>query len=353
MDDIQQSQPVDDDSDVSVEGHAHATDLGAPVATTEAEALTTEAEALTTEAEALTTETADVSGAGPAAPPEPDLIVELAAAMHAAAARERERIETAIAERLGDRVEVLQSRAREESDELRRLADDDVERIDEWAAAEIDRIRQRALRRSDERRAALDDYLAQYASYVEAEITRVAKATAIYREGLDAFFAELDTTTDPAEIARLAGSLPAMPDLEDLPAEPTVPVAEPNATTEATTRAELDAASEAGAEIEDDPTETVSESSAADTQPDAEKPLVGVMTPVAPAPVPPVTAIVSGPPVSGVSATAGGPAETQAVASSEEPRHRGPMGILRTIAPWSRHDQDASPADADQEGNGP
>jgi hypothetical protein len=272
-------------------------------------------------------------------PPEPDLLAELATAMHAASARERERLETAIAERSSSRVEDLHARARAESEELRRLADVDVNRIDEWAAAEIDRIRVEARRRGDERRAALDGYLSQHDAAVQAEISRIGKAVAVYRERLDAFFTEVDATEDPAAIARLAGSLPSLPYLEDLPEEPaasTVADVEPPADdaeaealpTEAA-RAEGDSAAEARAEIE------------ASAEPVEEQPLVGVMAPAAPAPVSPLTAIVSAPPTG---ATIDEPVTVveqtpePVAAASEQAEHRGAFERLRTIAPWSRHD---------------
>jgi hypothetical protein len=289
----------------------------------------------------------------PPAPPEPDLIVELANAMHAAAARERERIEIAIAERSSARIETLQARAQAEGDEWRSLAREDVERIDEWASAEIERIHQQARRRREERQAALDDYLSQHDGSVEAEIARVAKATAIYRERLDAFFMELDTTTDPAEIARLAGSLPEMPDLDNLPAESAAaPISDDagNGAEIVATSAEVDAAAEPKAEVE---AETTTEAAVPEVEPEATEPLVGVMAPAAPAPVAPITAVVSGTRFSSAS-----PSQEESSDASEsfepvatpavQPRHRGPIGLLRTITPWSRHDErDTTAASAD------
>jgi hypothetical protein len=354
MDDMHEPQPVDDGKELSVEGHAQATDVAAPEVTAEAFE------------PAIGDGVDQVAADGEPAPEqEPDLLVELATAMHTAAVRERERIEAAIAERLGERVEDLQARATSESDELRHLANEDIDRIEEWAAGEIDRIRREAHRRSEGRRAALDDSLSEHAITAEAEIARVARATSIYREQLDAFFVELDTTSNPAEIARLAGSVPPMPDLEDLPAEPSptavteseMPISEPEAT-----RAEADAAIEATAEVESEneaeigvtgetePTVAESEGTVAESEPEAERPLVGVMAPAAPTPIAPHTAIVSGPPVPSLDVVA-----EDTSTSAEQPRHRGPMDLLRTIAPWSRHDErdtSAASADASARANG-
>ena len=291
----------------------------------------------------------------PAQPP--DLLHEMTAAMHATAARERERIEAAIEDRSNARVEQLRQRAAVESEELRRMATDDVDRIDGWAAAEFERIRLEAKRRSDERRAALEADLQEHDASVEADIGRVGKAVAVYRERLDAFFREVDGTTDPTSIARLAGSLPDMPDLDDLPEEvPVAPSIEAVSTAEAAptndvvaedgaARAEAEAAEEARAELAADNDDQVIR---ADVDPvpegeEAEPPLVGVMvpaTPAPPAPVAPVSAIVSAPPTSSANSVLQHHDEAQ--------HHRGALGILRTIAPWSRHDErDTTGASAD------
>jgi hypothetical protein len=348
MDDMHEPQPVDDGSEPSVEGHSQTTDIAAPDGTVE--------DVEPAAADALDHGAVDESAGEPAQ--EPDLLVELATAMHTAAARERERIETAIAERLGERVEDLQARATSESDELRDLANADLDRIEEWAAGEIDRIRREANRRSEGRRAALDDSLSEHAITVESEIARVARATSIYREQLDAFFAELDTTTDPAEIARLAGSVPPMPDLEDLTTEPPstavaeseMPIAEPEAT-----RAEADTPMGAKDQVETETEAEIgvtgeAEPTVAESEPEMERPLVGVLAPAAPAPIAPHTAIVSGPPAPSLDVVA----EDRST-STEQPRHRGPMDLLRTIAPWSRHeerDTSAASADASAQANG-
>ena len=299
-------------------------------------------------------------------PAPPDLLHELAAAMHATAARERERIDVQLAERSSARVDKLRERAKAESDELRRLADEDVERIDQRAAAEIDRIRLEARRRTDERRTALEGYLRRHDDAVEDEVGRVAKAVAIYRERLDAFFREVEATSDPGAIARLAGSLPEVPDLEDLDRESKPGAApEPSLTmTEALStstvasddeamKAENAAAEEARAELEVDHGEDAStaQSEPAPPKSNRETPLVGVMASSPPAPVSPLTAIVSGPPASGATSARDERTATKATGSSEasdQPQHRGALELLRTIAPWSRHDdRDATGASHD------
>jgi hypothetical protein len=333
MDEIQESELVHGDLEAPSE------EAGSPADDTSSIAL---AEA--TEMNGTIDETAAAGfDSQPEGPPEPDLLGELASAMHAASARERERLEAAIDDRLNARVEALRARARTESDELRRMADVDIEKIDAWAASEIERIRLAARRRADERRAALDDYLLQHDASVEAEIERVGRAVAIYRERVDAFFAEVEATIDPAAIASLASSVPALPDLENLPAEATIarPAAPQAASREVTPM----------------------------TAVQSEQPLVGVMeaaSVAAPAPIAPLTAIVSGPPTSAppgdeVPADVAGPAaeaaeeSSDAASASAESHHRGAFGLLRTIAPWSRHeDRDAAAASTDRnaESNG-
>ena len=93
-----------------------------------------------------------------------------------------------------------------EADELRRLAEQDVTGIKSWMAEETERIRQEAGRRTDERRNELEAHLAKHDSIIATEIAGVDVAVSDYRATLDEFFDELRGATNPAEIARRAGS---------------------------------------------------------------------------------------------------------------------------------------------------
>jgi F0F1-type ATP synthase membrane subunit b/b' len=146
----------------------------------------------------------------------PSFLAELTRVMQAAAERERERIDEVIAEEAAEHVEKTRARAAAETEELRRLAELDVERIQDWSATEIERIRGEADRRTQERRADLEAYLAQHDTIIATEIGEVDVAVRGYRATLDQFFNELSGSTDPGDIARRAGSLPAPPDLESV-----------------------------------------------------------------------------------------------------------------------------------------
>jgi hypothetical protein len=139
---------------------------------------------------------------------------ELARAMQAAAHRERERIAKSVADMGAEQVDVTRARAASEADELRRLADADVERIQVWSATEIDRIRAEAERRTAERRSDLEAYLAQHDAIIATEVEGVDAAVRDYDATLTRFVDELGEMTNPADIARRAGSLPPVPDLD-------------------------------------------------------------------------------------------------------------------------------------------
>lgn len=144
----------------------------------------------------------------------PGFLAEIARAMQAAAERERERIAEVVASEAAEHVEKARTRAAAESEELRRLAEEDVTRIEDWSASEIERIRGEADARSAQRRNELEAYLARHESIIATEIDGVGTAVQDYRASLDQFFAELTHSSDPADIARRAGWLPDPPDLD-------------------------------------------------------------------------------------------------------------------------------------------
>jgi hypothetical protein len=156
------------------------------------------------------------TGAADGASLRPTFMNGLAAAMREAAVRERERIASVVSSDAATHIEKVRSRAAIESDELRRLAEEDVERIDHWSTSEIERIKAEAAKKVEERRSSLDEYLKQHDTIIDTEIEGVNGAVREYEATLDRFFAELAEITDPSEIVRRAGQLPTPPDLDEI-----------------------------------------------------------------------------------------------------------------------------------------
>jgi hypothetical protein len=144
----------------------------------------------------------------------PSFLAELANAMKAAADRERGRISGLVSENAAAHVEKVRSRAILETEELRRLADQDIQGVEAWSAAEIERIRGEADQRIDDRRASLEEYLKQHDAIIETEISGVDAAVVEFHATLDRFFAELADTADPSDIVARAEHLPHPPDLD-------------------------------------------------------------------------------------------------------------------------------------------
>ncbi len=146
----------------------------------------------------------------------PTFMSGLATAMREAAVRERERISGTVAEDAAAHIDKVRSRAAIESEELRRLAEEDVEHIEQWSASEIERVKSEAAQKVDERRSSLDEYLKQHDAIIDTEIEGVDGAVREYESTLDRFFAEMANLTDPSEIVRRAGLLPPPPDLDEV-----------------------------------------------------------------------------------------------------------------------------------------
>jgi hypothetical protein len=144
----------------------------------------------------------------------PGFLSELASAMRATAERERETIAARVAEDAAGHVDKVRARAAIETEELRRLAEEDVEHIEEWSRGEMDRIRAEADQKVADRRSSLDDYLKQHDAIIDSEIEGVEAAVAEYGTTLDRFFAELAEAGDPAAIVARAEALPPPPDLD-------------------------------------------------------------------------------------------------------------------------------------------
>ncbi|HEX5824280.1 MAG TPA: hypothetical protein VFY18_07490 [Candidatus Limnocylindrales bacterium] len=164
----------------------------------------------------LATTTSEPGSATRASTMKAGFLNELARAMHASAEREREHIGAVISDEAAEHVEKARTRGAVEAEELRRLAEEDVDGIQSWAAAEMERIRLEAGRRTDERRNDLKAFLARHDSIISTEIDGVGLAVRDYRLTLDQFFDELTSSNEPAEIARRAGSIPMPPDLDDV-----------------------------------------------------------------------------------------------------------------------------------------
>jgi hypothetical protein len=143
-------------------------------------------------------------------------LAEIARAMRATAIHERERISSSVADTTVAHEQKVRERGTSEASELRKLALDDIQRIETTAAAEIQRIKDDAERQIGERRGALADYLERHAALIEAEIGRIHGAVDDYNAELDGFFGRLAEQQNPAEIARLAGLLPEPPDLDQV-----------------------------------------------------------------------------------------------------------------------------------------
>ena len=153
------------------------------------------------------------------ATPVSTLLREIARAMQTAAKRERERIDAGMGVEETAQVEKIHARAADEAAALRTGADDDVELVNAWCVDETRRIREEADRRIEERRSRLEQSNTQHGSLIEAEIESVHVAVQDYRDSLGAFFGRLADEPDPSGIARLAGTLPEPPDLDEARAD--------------------------------------------------------------------------------------------------------------------------------------
>ena len=151
--------------------------------------------------------------------PVSSLLAEIARAMQVAAEQERQRIDVGVGEDETAQIEKIHGRATAESDELKKQADSDVTLVNAWCKDQIQRIRADADHQIEERRARLEQSLTQHGSLIETEIVSVQHAVTVYRSSLGAFFGRLTQEPDPSEIARLAGTLPDPPDLQEVRAE--------------------------------------------------------------------------------------------------------------------------------------
>ena len=301
--------------------------------------------------------TADTSdGGGGAKNIRPTFLTELARAMQAAAERERDRIAEVVTKEAAEQVEKARIRAAAETEELRRLAEEDVARIKESLITEIERLRQDADRRTDERRRNLQGYLAKHESIIATEIGSVDVAIRDYRAALDGFFDEFTRSTDPVDIARRADSLPAAPDLDEV-----------RATARAGAISELANAPDDSAflSVTDVPGPGIEADPAPSADADVSNEPVfnngmgqGVMDPDAvgrldalPAPIGEVDAEAARTPATAPPADAlhVEPDDAVEVAVAGSADHSSPaIRLLRSIAPWATQPDDDKPDDASQ-----
>jgi hypothetical protein len=278
----------------------------------------------------------------------PAFLAELARAMQAAAERERERIDEVVTKEAAEQVEKSRSRAAAETEELRRLAEEDVARIKEWSRTEIDRIRRDADRRTDERRKNLEAYIVKHESIIATEIDGVDSAIRGYRAALDRFFDEFTSSTDPADIARRAGSLPAPPDLEEVRATarvnavselanaPDEAVAQPATDEHAPV---VDAPAQSGDDVASDEPSSTEETGLGVMDPDAVGRRDTLADPSGELDVAAVPTSATAPPADALYVEA---EESAVVAAAESAEHASAaVRLLRSIAPWTNQpDQD-------------
>jgi hypothetical protein len=155
--------------------------------------------------------------------PRPTLVSSLlsgiARAMQVAAEQERERIDASVGEDEIAQIEKIHVRAAAESDELKKQAEEDVRLVDAWREDQIQRVREDADRQIDDRRRRLEQSLTHHGSLIQTEVQSVQVAVRGYRASLGAFFGRLSEAKDPSAIARLAGTLPDPPDLQEVRAD--------------------------------------------------------------------------------------------------------------------------------------
>ena len=147
------------------------------------------------------------------------LKAEMARAMQVVADQECERIDASVGEEETAQVEKIHVRAAAEAAELSKHADEDVRLVNAWYEEQVQRIREEADRQIDDRRIGLEQSLTHHGSLIQTEIQSVHVAVQGYRASLGAFFGRLAEEQDPSVIARLAGTLPDLPDLDEVRAE--------------------------------------------------------------------------------------------------------------------------------------
>jgi len=196
---------------------AAAGDAGSPQDT--ASATEAQLEPPTPEAEPTAgTETAAASvspAPSPAAARKPNkFLADLTKAMQAAAESAREDSIARFAADAKAFVEQIHARSTEESADLRRTADIDINQIRDWSKAEIARIREETEERIADRRSRLERETETHAAQIEHEIERVQGRVADFEAEMARFFERLLAEDDPTRFAALAENLPEPPSFD-------------------------------------------------------------------------------------------------------------------------------------------
>ena len=146
----------------------------------------------------------------------PTFLNEIARQMHSAVESERARISAETANSLDEHVRQVRIRAANEAEELRRLAEEDVDHINEWSAAEAERLQRETQDRIGARREDLERHLRQHDALIEREISGGSEAVQNYQADLDRFVDRLALEQEPTEIAQLASQLPEPPRIDEI-----------------------------------------------------------------------------------------------------------------------------------------
>jgi hypothetical protein len=143
-------------------------------------------------------------------------VIELARAMQAVVERQRETTKAEVDTTTSDHLERVRWRAAAEAEELRRMAQQDIDAIKAWQEAEAERIRAEAAQRIADRGEALDGHLARHATLIGSEVDQIERVVADYQRQLGDYFDRLMSESNPVMIARLADQMPEPPDLAQI-----------------------------------------------------------------------------------------------------------------------------------------
>jgi len=146
----------------------------------------------------------------------PDLLDELARAMHDAAQTQFARMTANLERRRLRQVEAIVARASTETEDLKAELDADMRAIDGWAKAETEKIKLERMARIDARCDEHADMLQRETTIKEREIFAIEVAIDAHREELETFFTDLGRASDPARIASVAAAMPPLPPLGEI-----------------------------------------------------------------------------------------------------------------------------------------
>lgn len=144
----------------------------------------------------------------------PNFMRDLVEAMRRVAEEARDTTLADIHARADEQVHHLQEEAERRRADLHERAEADIAAVDEWVAAETQRIRAEAERRVATRRTQLEEQLAGEAGRSDEAARLVRERVAAYERELEAYHARLAEIADPAAFADAAKRVPAPPSLE-------------------------------------------------------------------------------------------------------------------------------------------